>query len=246
MLGKAIFGLDRDPTYKFAVGDIAYRGNAPVQVLEVSNDAKTYVVTRAFEKSDRRSTVLWHELRRADKYPAVTMSHLTRNRDVRLYFSNQELRSLIHTYYTFGIDTEPAYQRGYEWTLDDKRRLIESIFMGADIGRFLLNEQDDVEVDQPIYEVIDGKQRLLAIIDFYEDRFDYQGYTFSMLSKDDTRTFLGHTISVGKLMNAGPKTVLKCFLMMNRGGVPVDKKHLKKVELQLERMEFDADSQRGV
>lgn len=235
---EKLFGLDREPTYRFKVGDKVQKGNAIVTVLAVSDDYKKYVVA---SDSKNRSNAYWHELRRTDKTPAVPTSYLTKNQDVKLRFSNQELSSLIHTYYSFGIDDTPDYQRGDEWSLADKQRLIESIFMGADIGRFLLNERDEIEVDEPIYEIVDGKQRLRAIIDFYEDRFTFEGYTFSMLSKNDARTFLRHDISVGKLLNANRKTVLKCFLMTNRGGVPVDEEHLKRIEFRLACMELNGD-----
>ena len=44
-----------------------------------------------------------------------------------------------------GIDFMPPYQREYVWTDSDKEQLLDSIFMGSDIGKFTVRVLDDVE-----------------------------------------------------------------------------------------------------
>jgi hypothetical protein len=83
----------------------------------------------------------------------------------RLHYSQRSLDGLVHMFYSFGINMDPDYQRGLVWTLEDKQALIESIFDDVDIGKFVF-AQRPFEANAPGYEIIDGKQRLSALIDF--------------------------------------------------------------------------------
>lgn len=58
------------------------------------------------------------------------------------------------------------YQRKLVWTVDEKQYLIDSILKGLPIPLILLGETKDGK-----YEIIDGLQRMNAIISFIENRF---------------------------------------------------------------------------
>ena len=63
---------------------------------------------------------------------------------------------------TMGINL----QRDYVWNVEQKRELIWSILMKRNIPRMsMINTVDDV------YQIIDGKQRLSTMIDFYNNKF---------------------------------------------------------------------------
>jgi Protein of unknown function DUF262 len=71
------------------------------------------------------------------------------------------------------IDMEPSYQRkGGIWTAEDKGYLVDSILNGYDVPKLYL--ADFTYVKSPLNEkskqfaVIDGKQRLEAIFDFFD------------------------------------------------------------------------------
>ncbi len=69
------------------------------------------------------------------------------------------------------IDFNPPYQRmGKIWNKEQKQLLIDSIFNGFDIPKlyFQFMPQNSVTYN---YAVIDGKQRLEAILDFVNDEF---------------------------------------------------------------------------
>jgi hypothetical protein len=68
------------------------------------------------------------------------------------------------------INPKPQYQRTPVWNKEKRQLLVDSILRGYDLPKFYLRE---LEVEQPpfAYEVVDGQQRLLAIIDFLEDKF---------------------------------------------------------------------------
>ncbi|MCE6967143.1 GmrSD restriction endonuclease domain-containing protein [Cereibacter sphaeroides] len=60
------------------------------------------------------------------------------------------------------------YQRKLVWTLEEKQKLVESILKKYPIPAILVAERDD---DSNRYEIIDGLQRLNAIISFIEGAF---------------------------------------------------------------------------
>lgn len=60
------------------------------------------------------------------------------------------------------------YQRKLVWTLEEKQKLVESILKKYPIPAILLAEKDD---DPGHFEIIDGLQRLNAIISFIEGAF---------------------------------------------------------------------------
>lgn len=66
----------------------------------------------------------------------------------------------------------PEYQRRRRWSNEKKSRLIESFVMNVPIPPIFLYEYEFSR-----YEVMDGLQRLTAILQFYDDEFALQGLT---------------------------------------------------------------------
>src|SRR5580658_4764090 len=71
------------------------------------------------------------------------------------------------------IDMEPPYQRrGRLWSVTDKQYLIDSILNGFDVPKIYM--ADFTWGDSPLntlklpYAIIDGKQRLEAVFDFFK------------------------------------------------------------------------------
>jgi len=74
------------------------------------------------------------------------------------------------------IDMEPPYQRrGRLWSQTDKAYLIDSILNGFDIPKlymadFTVGERSSLNKSKLPYAIIDGKQRLEAIFDFFQNK----------------------------------------------------------------------------
>ena len=122
------------------------------------------------------------------------------------------------------------------WRMEKVERrlqlLIDSIFNNIDIGKFAFIHLDYKKWDETGYgyEILDGKQRLNAIIEFYENRFPYKGVYYNDLSGRDKRIFKNHSIVQGEVSETERKDVLKYFLMLNRTGKVMDQKHLDNEE----------------
>jgi Protein of unknown function DUF262 len=80
---------------------------------------------------------------------------------------------------------DPEYQRRHRWSVERKSRLIESFLMNVPVPPVFLYERDLAR-----FEVMDGRQRLSALSDFYADEFaltglqywsDLDGRTYSQL-----------------------------------------------------------------
>ena len=74
------------------------------------------------------------------------------------------------------IDFFPYYQRfGNIWSLKKKQLLIDTIINKFDIPKFYLNyfveTNNNININNALYAIIDGKQRLQAIFDYLEDKF---------------------------------------------------------------------------
>jgi len=73
------------------------------------------------------------------------------------------------------IDLDPSYQRkGHVWSDSQKQYLIDSIINGFDIPKLYFADftflNSELNSNKKKYAVIDGKQRLLAIFDFFDDK----------------------------------------------------------------------------
>ncbi|MFL9611049.1 DUF262 domain-containing protein [Methylobacillus sp. Pita2] len=76
----------------------------------------------------------------------------------------------------------PPWQRDEVWTDAQKSRFIESIFLGLDIGYYVVVEADwdNVGVKPNSAWLLDGQQRLSAIRDFMDDKIEiFDGIKFS-------------------------------------------------------------------
>lgn len=235
------------PKNCLSIGDKVYIGNLEdVFIEDVLEDGRIYLIN--FTKIDNNyGNPIRHEnQRRYVKWLDVRLKNnnkesLIRNDDLRLNYSQRHLSDILSKAYYFGIDFEPDYQRDYVWDLQDKVELIDSIFNNVDIGKLVYIRIDDGSWKENgykyAYEILDGKQRIRAILDFYEDKFTYQGNTFSELSRKDQNHFDSYSINVAEISNVSEEQALRYFLKLNTSGKTMDKTHLEKVREKLSKIE---------
>jgi len=220
------------PSYFFDVGDKVSFGSFKDSIVEeVLFDGKVYVLKCLATNNSYGNpydyetcrVVPWIEVRPIN---GSIDTNFSENQDVRLN-------------YCFGIDFDPDYQRGYVWDETDKELLLDSIFKNIDIGKFVLIHLSDEEWYERglSYEILDGKQRLSTLIEFYENKLSYKGKYFNDLSRMDKMAFVEHQVSVAEVSETDKKTVLKYFLMLNRTGKSMDESHLSEIEKKLNSME---------
>ena len=74
------------------------------------------------------------------------------------------------TFTKLNYNLHPEYQRRITWNTTKRSKLIESLIINIPIPPIFL-----YEYDYDKYEIMDGLQRVSAIIDFYENRFKLTG-----------------------------------------------------------------------
>lgn len=82
----------------------------------------------------------------------------------------------------------PNFQRPSVWTMDQRVRLIESLWLGLPIASFVYNRSDqwDGKTDQWL---IDGQQRITTILSYMNDEFEVFGSKWSDVDAVDRRGF---------------------------------------------------------
>jgi hypothetical protein len=129
----------------------------------------------------------------------------------------------------------PDFQRGSVWTPAARSYLIDTILRQLPIPKIYLRTKVDTTTQRSVREVVDGQQRLRAIIDFANDRFalskragEFAGLRYSTLDPDHQEVFISYPIAVGQLLNATDDDVLEVFSRLNSYTVslnPAEKRH---------------------
>ena len=138
--------------------------------------------------------------------------------------------TLLDRIYHFGIDFEPNYQRNFVWSAEDKEKLIYSIFHGVEIGKFVCVKRDFKENPNIRYEILDGKQRLKAIQEYYENKFAYKGYYFNDLCARDKDYFENYPIVTADLKGLTQAEKYRLFIMLNTSGHVMSNNDIEKVK----------------
>jgi len=131
----------------------------------------------------------------------------------------------------------PDFQRGSVWSPAARSYLIDTILRQLPIPKIYLRTTVDVTTQKSFREVVDGQQRLRAIIDFANNRFalnrragEFSGLKYSSLDPEYQEIFISYPISVGQLLNANDDDVLEVFSRLNSYSVslnPAEKRHAK-------------------
>lgn len=158
-------------------------------------------------------------------------------------FAIEKTTSTILEWYTHyrnnSIDFNPPYQRvGGIWSKENQQLLIDSIFNKLDIPKFYVNyfvsRGNDLNPNEKLFALIDGKQRLYAIFDFMEDKFPLsknfelvdnpelkiQGLKYSEISLSHPNLkhyFDNYKIDIALVITDEKERIDELFLRLNEG-----------------------------
>jgi hypothetical protein len=135
------------------------------------------------------------------------------------------------------LELNPYFQRRSVWTQQAKVLLIDTILRRLPIPKIYMRTKIDPASKVSYREVVDGQQRLRAIINFAEDGFamtprtkEFSGLRYSSLPADLQEAFLTYPMAVDQLINATDTDVLEIFSRLNSYTVilvPAEKRHAK-------------------
>lgn len=133
----------------------------------------------------------------------------------------------------------PKFQRGPVWSNSARSYLVDSLLRGYPIPKLLIRTKVDRDNRRTIRDVVDGQQRLRAIIDFAENRLvlgvkaqEYRGMRYTDLTDEDKDSFLSYKLTCEQLINASDEDVLEVFTRINSNAIPV-------VEAEMRNARFD-------
>lgn len=142
-----------------------------------------------------------------------------------IFYSNTTISDLLNKMFYFGCDMNPSYQRGNVWTVEQEEKLIDSIFKKINIGAFVFAVKDwenGKEAIDDMYEIVDGKQRLTAILHFVEGKIKYNGLYFHEMHRFNQYAFEESQVMVGELnfrkKGYNRNEVLENFIRLNECG----------------------------
>ena len=128
----------------------------------------------------------------------------------------------------------PEFQRGDIWAPSVQRFLIDTLLRGFPIPPIYMRMVTDAETKTSFREVVDGQQRLNAIVRFIDGGLaldkrsrGYAGKTFESLDEEEQQLFLSYQVGVEQLIGADDDTVLDIFQRMNAYGVSLNKQELR-------------------
>jgi len=147
-------------------------------------------------------------------------------------FLDVEIESFIAGYKRGKYNLDPNFQREFIWSKEKQQNLIESIFSTIPIPRIYSYELKDQN-----FEIVDGKQRLYSILNFYQDGFELsskfkfkemQNKKYSELNEDQKCWFLNFTLSFMKIPFSGDEqTKYDIFDKLNNNSVALNFQELR-------------------
>lgn len=163
-----------------------------------------------------------------------------------LSIKGESIQSLYASYLSETFLVNRRYQRKLVWTIEEKCSFIDSIINGYPVPLILLAE---VTINKGRkFEIIDGMQRMNAIMSFIDQEFDIKGKYFDLDTMADTKllkdqgkltqksgtldrelcaTIVRYQIPLSIFQESSNSHIDEVFRRLNSGG-----KHLSKQELR--------------
>ncbi|WKD48210.1 DUF262 domain-containing protein [Microbulbifer spongiae] len=163
-----------------------------------------------------------------------------------LSIKGESIQSLYGSYIKETFFVNRRYQRKLVWTVEEKRSFVDSIINGYPVPLILLAEVT-TEKGRKL-EIIDGMQRMNALMSFIDQEFDIDGSYFNLDTMADTKflkdagriaqkgtsldretcaEIARYQIPLSVFQESGDSHIDEVFRRLNSGG-----RHLSKQELR--------------
>ncbi|MGA8549146.1 MAG: DUF262 domain-containing protein [Stellaceae bacterium] len=151
-----------------------------------------------------------------------------KNFDTRVY----NISDFVEWHQRNQIELSPDFQRRSVWSLQAKSYLIDTIIRGKPMPKLLFTQ--DVRDRRNIRIVVDGQQRLRAILEYVEGGFalsrahnrELAGKRFDNLPEDSKTDFLKYEIGVDLLYDLPYRDLLDIFARLNTYTVKLNTQEL--------------------
>ncbi len=113
----------------------------------------------------------------------------------------------------FNVDLNPLFQRGHVWTEKQQIAYVEFILQGGKSGKDIYFNCPNWEDNEGDMSLVDGKQRLTAVLKFLDDELKVFGHYLSEF-EDSLHVLTCFNFHIN---NLNDKEVLEWYLSLNSG-----------------------------
>jgi hypothetical protein len=150
-------------------------------------------------------------------------------------FKDYPIKDFLSWYEQGGLVLSPKFQRNSVWNTQAKSYLIDTILRGLPIPPIFIKEYIDRTTKKTIREVIDGQQRLNAIIGFYENDFkiikthnkEFANLTYDEIGDDAQISFLGFNIPIVLVKTEDDSIVYDMFARLNTNNMVLNRQEVR-------------------
>ena len=173
-----------------------------------------------------------------------TLQSKAKERTVKTQSIEYDLETLVKKIQKGIIKLDPDYQRRHRWENTTSSRLIESLILNIPIPVIFLSYDIDVDTNEEgaRYSVIDGQQRLTAILRFFENKIplegldileDLEGCFYKDLPPFLLRRLEERTIKCLRIDSTiDPQVKFDIFERLNSGAIKLESQELRNAVLR--------------
>lgn len=157
--------------------------------------------------------------------------------DLHITEITSDVNSMLYEFAAGSYDFNPVYQRDLVWTTEKKQAFIKKLIIG-DIDLCPTLIMPPFKEGRREFEVLDGKQRMMAIIQFIQGQFPIEGFYYKDLSSGDVSRLMNSPFKYKQvkyydkngLSEMSLKQKVELFLQVNEYGQKVSDEHLAKIK----------------
>jgi hypothetical protein len=159
-----------------------------------------------------------------------------------------QVSDLIQWYRKKELVINESFQRHSVWKPQARIYLIDTILNELPIPKIFIRSIIDPIKQTSIREVVDGQQRIKAMLDFADNKMrlssrseNFSGLTYQELDDEKKEVFLGYTVVVEQLLNASDDDVIDVFSRINSYTVSLNEAEKRHAQYQTDFKFFVRD-----
>lgn len=145
------------------------------------------------------------------------------------------------------LELRPDFQRRAVWSAAARTMLMDTILRGIPMPKIFL--ATTIRDESTYRMVIDGQQRISAILDFLRDRFSLddpfkgpeKGKRFSDFSSELKNKFLSYKIDFNEALNASDQEIREVYSRVNKYTFALTKQELRKADFPGEFLDLSEE-----
>lgn len=157
--------------------------------------------------------------------------------DLHITEITSDVNGMLYEFAADSYDFNPVYQRDLVWTTEKKQAFIKKLIIG-DIDLCPTLIMPPFKEGRCEFEVLDGKQRMMAVIQFIQGQFPVEGFYYKDLSSGDVSRLMNSPFKYKQvkyydkngLSEMSLKQKVELFLQINEYGQKVSDEHLAKIK----------------